>query len=102
MARDKAANGQRVRRKNDKSKHTHINKYAHLAPKPKSTDYNSKDKTWRNLPVTGSPSQIVEAGTLVMFHSRLYILTKDVTIPKSGEPQIGRCKLKQFLDQCGV
>ena len=64
-----------------KNRGDHKNKYAHLAPKK---PYDAQDKTFRRLPIHGTPGETVREGQLVLFHGRRYVLREDVVVPDSG------------------
>lgn len=75
----------RIRRKSHKKRNEpSVNKYAHLVPRRPSA-YNPRDKTFRDLPITGEPGEVVKAGLRVIFHGRLYALMEDMIIP-DGAP----------------
>ena len=72
----------------------HQNKYAHKSTR-KNKDYDSKNKTFRNLPIIGEPGVMIPNGTRILFHGRIYQVLKDTKIPPSGTTTT-QCKLVHY------
>lgn len=104
MGRKKySVTGPRIRRRSRKrfKRRPSINKYAHLVAS-RNVGYKAEDKTFRELPILGTPGETVRAGLRLTFHGRIYSLEEDVTIsPVSAVPGVpdgksatlGHCKL---------
>lgn len=78
------------------SKRSHVNKYAHLAIS-RVRPYDPFDKTYRTLPVSGAPGEIIQKGLRVLFHGRMYGLQQSVVIPRTGQT-LADFRLLGFID----
>lgn len=62
--------------------------------------YDPKDKTFRELPISGDPDEVVKVGFRLTFHGRLYELLNDLTIPPGAPTVPGMTNKRQAIGQC--
>lgn len=61
----------------------HVNKYVHLRLRVFLL-YDSKNKRFRNLPLSGNAGEVVQSGIIVIYHGRRYKLLAPAKILEDG------------------
>ena len=99
MGKHYAITDKRVRRKSKKDKpQRSVNKYAHLVP-TRPQFYNSRNKTFRELPVIGDRAEVLKSGYRMVYHGRLYELMNNTTIPATAPLVLGTTNKYQGIGQ---